>query len=178
MWDYTDYDGADPSLVKYSLNNLPSYAMGSFAMVQNPTSKKMEVWVAPSAAGAVMRQNDGTETYPYRDNASGYTSTYQTAPLPGVDALRGQVMFFHGNHARLTGAGPLIITVAGMDGVRSVTPAASPLTITPSPGLEYLWKYFLQSEYATVTISTNGVKDHYFLLSRLKQYYTKASPQR
>jgi hypothetical protein len=58
-----------------------------------------------------------------------------------------------------------------------VVPARSPIALAANPGLEVLFKYFLQSEYASLQVSTNAV-DAFFTLSGLKHYYTKATPQR
>jgi hypothetical protein len=181
-WDYTE--GTDPETAKYSIQNLTSYAMGAMGLVQNPTTKRMELWLAPSSAGAFLRQNDGSEANPYRDvNTAGTTPAaiaglYETALLPGIDYPgRGQVHYHHGDHLRIRGSGNLALKVWGIDHVRSVVPAASPIALAGGPGLEYLFKYFLLSEYASLQLSTNAV-DAFFTLSGIKHYFTPASPQR
>ena len=181
-WDYTE--GTAPEDAKYSIDNLASFAMGAIALVQHPTTKRMEIWVAPSAAGAFVRQNNGSEANPYRDvNTAGTTaqaiaSLYETALFPGADdPRRQQVIFHHGDHLRVTGSGSLALKVWGIDHVRSVVPAASPLTLSTAPGLEPLFRYWLQSEYASLQLSTNAV-DAFFILSGIKHYWSNASPQR
>lgn len=181
-WDYTD--GTDPESAKYSIDNLANYASGAIALVQNPTSFRMELWVAPSSSGIFLRQNNGSETNPYRDlNTAGTTpqainSQYETALVPGLDdPRRGQIHFHHGDHLRVRGNGNLALQVFGLDHVRSVTPAASPLVLSASAGLELLFKYFLQSEYASVQLGTNAV-DAFFILSGMKHYYSQGAPQR
>lgn len=180
-WDYTD--GVTPEEAKYSLNNMASYAPGALAIVQTPATKHQEVWVAPSSAGAFVKENEGIESHPYRDvNTAGDTavaisSLYETSLLPGLNAQRGQMHFHHGAHLRVRGSGSLALKVWGLDHLRSTVPAASPMAISTNPGLEYLFRYFLQSEYSSIELSTNAV-DTFFILSGLKAYYTLASPQR
>jgi len=181
-WDYTE--GTAPEQAKYAIQNLTSYALGAIGLVQHPTTKRMELWFGPSSAGAFIRQNNGSEANPYRDvNTAGNTavaiaSLYETALLPGIDdPRRGQVHFHHGDHARLTGSGNVALKVWGLDHLRSVVPAASPLALSATPGAEALFKYWLQSEYASLQLSTSAV-DAFFVLSGLKHYFTPASPQR
>ena len=181
-WDYTE--GTDPEVAKYSIDNLANYAMGAIALIQNPSTSRMEGWLAPNAAGAILRQNDGSEANPYRDlNTAGtvaqaINSLYETALMPEADdPRRGQVHFHHGDHLRVKGSGNLALTVFGIDHLRSVVPPASPIALAANPGLEVLCKYFLESEYASLQLGTNAV-DAYFVLSAIKHYWTRATPQR
>lgn len=182
IWDYTE--GATAETAKYSIDQIASYSMGALALVQHPTTKRMEAWYGPSSAGVFLRANDGSETNPYRDiNTAGTTaqaiaSLYETALLPAIsDPRRGQVHFHHGDHMRVLGVGNLALVVFGLDHVRSVVPAASPIAMAAPAGLEVLFKYFLESEYASLQFSTNAVDAH-FTVSELKHYWSLGAPQR
>lgn len=179
-WDYTE--GDTPETVKYSLNSFTSYRMGALAIIQNLTNFLNEVWYAPAANGPLIRQNDGTEATPYRDvdlssSAAAIAHLYQTALVPGVED-RGQTIHdFHGMHARVFGNGNWTLKVFGLDGVRTTTPARSPVTLSLTPGKEELIKWFLRSEQESIQWGTNAV-DHFCAVSLLTPYYTNAMAQR
>lgn len=71
-WDYTN--GKTPTTVKYSLQQINYYAMGSIAVVRNDLAnqtdgnkKQMELWVSGSTDVPVLREMSDTDTSPYRD---------------------------------------------------------------------------------------------------------------
>jgi len=188
-WDYTA--GVTPDAVSYSLDNMVGYALGASGMVLNPANGLLEVWHAPSAAGAVIRQNNGTETFPYRDvetdgvTASAINAQYQTGLIPGpvtqqafgLNVGNSTLLNFFGAHLRVRGNGGLTLLAAGVDNVRQVTPLASPLALTTAPGDERLVKWFLRNEQQTITFGSNAI-DAWFVLSLARVYFGNAMAQR
>lgn len=179
-WDYTDGDTADTA--KYSISKFESYTAGAMATIQNITSHLTEVWYAPNAAGYLIRQNNGSETHPYRDVATDGTATainskYQTTLVPGDEDPTQTIHDFHGGHLRATGSGSMALLVSGLDSTVTTTPAASPLTLSAAPGKELLVKWWLRSERASFTFGTNAI-DEWFSVAHLNLYYTNSFPQR
>jgi hypothetical protein len=175
-FDYTD--GVDPESVKYSLDNISGYNIGAIAMVVNNQTKHSEVWMGKATAGQVIRRNDGTEANPYRDISAAISSLYETAILPGLDSMdRGQVHAHHGDHIRVRGSGSLGLTVWGLDHTKSIVPAASPLSLATSPGFEYMVRYSMLSEYASIQFASNAL-DANWVLSKISHYFTRHVPQR
>lgn len=181
-WDYTE--GDTPESVKYSLNSFTSYNAGAVAVIQNISSYLNEVWYAPFSNGVVARQNDGTEANPYRDVATDGTPAainsfpgYQTSLIPGSEDPTQTIHDAHGAHFRVRGNGNLKIQAIGLDGVRTVTPVASPIALQTNPGQEILAKWFLRSEQSSIQLGTNAL-DAFFILSLARCYYTNAFAQR
>jgi len=190
-WDYTE--GDTPETIKYSLNSMGSsqatgfgYSPGAVAVVQNLPKALQEVWYAPyneSFGGAFIRQNDGTELLPYRDvTMDGVTPTainliYETNLTPGLADGSMTMHFFHGMHFRAFGVGGLSFLANGLDGSPSVVPAQSPLTISQTPGQEYLVTWFLMSEQQSIRFSTNAV-DQWAEMSLIRAYYTETFAMR
>lgn len=179
-WDYTEGDTAE--VVKYSLDSFGSYRAGAMATIQNTSTYLQEIWYAPAANGPMIRQNDGTETNPNRDvNMSGVATAtsafYETSLVPGPQDTGATVHDFHGMHMRINGPGTLTMLAKGIDGVRTITPVRSPLTLSATPGLEYLVKWFLRSEQQSIRIGESTL-DGTFSISFLRAYHTEAMPQR
>src|SRR5205085_1916930 len=93
-WDYTN--GTTPEQVKYSLNNKASYNASAMTIVQNQTTRKLDMWYGPGIAGPIIRENSSSDTNPYRDVAQPIDCQYETSDFPGVEAPRGQVSQHHG----------------------------------------------------------------------------------
>jgi len=131
----------------------------------------------------VIRENDGSEANPYRDvDMSGVAvainSAYETAVIPGEDgSYQATVHDFHGAHFRVLGVGSLDIRADGIDNIRSVTPARSPLALSLTPGVEELVKWFLRTEQQTIRFG-NDTADEYFTVSLIRAYHTGAMPIR
>lgn len=180
MWDYTDGDTADTA--KYCISKFESYTPGAMATIQNISNSLTEVWYAPNQTGYIIRQNDGSETHPYRDVAPDGTpaainSKYQTTLVPGDEDPSETIHDFHGGHFRVTGNGSFALVVSGVDGTVTTTPAASPVALSAAPGKELLVKWWLRSERASLTFGTNAI-DEWFQLAHLNLYYTNSFPQR
>jgi len=177
-WDYSE--GTEPEQVKYSRNFLSGWSIGTAGVIQNPTTRRNEVWVTSASADRVLRENDGSEANPYRDVATGggtavISSSYQTSLLPGLDNPHGFLTMHHGDHLRISGQGQASIQANGLDGVTQGP--AIPLQLSNTPGLLQLIKYFLQNEHATLTIATSSL-DQFFVLTYIAHYWTQGAPQR
>lgn len=173
VFDYTN--GTSPESAQYSLDPMSGYAIGAAGAVQNNSSKKQEIWLAPSAAGSILRENDGSEAQPYRDAGAAIAAKYETSLLPGQGI--GGVKHHHGFHLRVRGAGNLALKVYSLDHVYNVVPPASPIALSSAPDKEILFRAFLQSEHCSLELSSNAL-DSYFILALLRAYWTPASPQR
>lgn len=185
-WDYTE--GDTPETVKYSLNSNTGYLSGATAQVLNGTTNLTEVWYAPfMAAGAFIRRCDGSEPLPYQDIATNGTTAVainswnSTALVPGQqDQTQLQAPAtrknFYGTHMRTKGNGGLNMFVAGLDSVITLTPAASPLALSPTPGEEILVRWFLRSPQQSFSFGTNAI-GQYFIMSLARFYYSEAMPQ-
>ncbi len=191
-WDYTD--GDTPETVKYSINAFGAFNVGAVAVIQNVTNYLQEIWYVPSLQGVGIRQNDGTEALPYRDvsttgSPASYSWLYETSLLPGASDAPASMMApagstlhqFCGAHLRLTGNGSgangLTLNAFGIDHKISVVPTASPLTLSPNPGKEYLVKWALMSEQQSIQFGMT-VMDSNAVLSLIRAYYTDYCPQR
>lgn len=180
-WDYTE--GDSPETVKYSLDSMSGYNVGSAAMMSNIATYLEELWYAPSKAGYVIRQaNDAIDSLPYRDVATDGTSTAidtieETSLLPGQSDDPMRVRDYHGMHMRVRGSGSLALTAKSLDGKITVVPRRSPITLSVSPGQPELVKWGLRSEQQTIQLRSNVI-DAYFILSEIEAYFTEAMMQR
>lgn len=177
-WDYTE--GDTPETAKYSLNAFTAYRAGCLAIILNSANLLKEVWYAPNANGAIIRQNDGSETLPYHDPDLSGTPTainwlYETAQVPGPEAEANTVSDFHGAHIKGNGVGGLTMKVFGLDHAVNKVPARSPLTLTS--GQEQLVKWSLRSEQQSFQFGNNAI-DEYMIISLLRMYSTPAMAQR
>jgi hypothetical protein len=184
-WDYTE--GDTPQTIKYSLDSNVGYLAGATAQVLNELTNLTEVWYAPNIAGAFLRRNDGTEQYPNRDIATNgstpvaISSWNQTALVPGAQDLTqvatpSTIHNFHGTHLRIFGGGGLNMEVYSLDSTLLVTPAASPLTLSPTPGAEILVRWWMRSAQQSFGCGTNTL-DSYWTLPFARFYYSEAMPQ-
>jgi hypothetical protein len=171
-WDYSL--GQSPEEVQFTLNSLAGYEMGAVAMMQNNTTKHVEPWLAPSSASySVLRENDGTEDFPFRDVDQPINSTYEYAPVPRD--LQGNVIMHHGAQIRVRGSGTLNFEVFSLDQQDSVGPWQIPLSETPNS--EILQRFYIRTEMASGRFNTNAL-DEWFNLSRVDHYFTTGSPSR
>lgn len=182
-WDYTN--GTMPEAVQYSGPNVYSYPIGAAGAVQNPTDRHIEEWLAPSAAGYIIRENNGTEAHPYRDvNAAGAAqaidSIYRPALLPGPNApVRGQLNSGHAMTMRVKGNGALITRVYSLDEKRVIpTNKGVPTDLSSAPGQEPTVRFSMANvDNMIFELETNAVDDH-FTVSRLEFAYTPGPGQR
>jgi hypothetical protein len=179
-WSYLE--GITADTVNFSLWQITNYNPGCGGTVFNPATGQNEVWYGPSVAGPFLRQNDGSETNPYRDNGAAINASYQTGLIPGPTTPPGSshsavVSNFSGAHFRLTGEGSVSMSVSNEDGTQTVTPASSPLAIVKNPGKEYLTWWFLRAEQEAITLSSNAIDAHW-TLSLIRAYYSPSFPQR
>jgi hypothetical protein len=110
--------------------------------------------------------------------AVGIDAEYETSIVPGEEAsFQATVHDFHGAHFRVQGVGDMTIEAKGIDGIRSVAPARSPLPLGLTPGVEELVKWFLRNEQQTIRFGNSAV-DEYFTVSLVRAYHTDAMPIR
>lgn len=173
VWEYAD--GADPDSVNFSYKRISGYVVGCGGIIQNPTTKRLEVWLGPSTNGSVIRENFGNEANPYRDVAAAIDSFYETSLLPGAENGPASLKKHHGGHLRVSGNGTLNLTAYSIQHVVSVTPPA--IIMTDPSGIETLVKFFLQNEQCSMKFGTNAL-DQYFKLALYRHYYTLGAPQR
>lgn len=172
-WDYSQ--GTDPDSVNFAYYVRSGYSHGSGGIIQNPTTRQLEVWYGPSSNGNVIRQNISTDSNPYRDVAAAIDSYYETALLPGPATTSASLKLHHGGHIRISGAGTLELKVYATDHVKTVTPPT--ITLAASPGIEILRKWFLMNEQCSVRFRTNAADEH-FRLALYRHYYTYGPAQR
>jgi hypothetical protein len=185
-WNYTQ--GDTPQTIQYSLDSFSLYNPGAIAVVQNTTTNLQEVWYAPSVQGVAIRQNDGLEALPYQDvdsqgNPTSYPWLYETALLPGPTETSSTVPdstlhTFCGAHFRVTGTGQLNLQVFNVDHTVSLPPVLSPLTLSPTPGQEYLVKWNLSNQEQESIQLGMTVFGSNAVLSLIRAYYTESAPQR
>lgn len=171
-WYYTD--GTDPETVHYTIDDFS----GIPAMVQNPTTRKMETWVGSTTAGPIVRCNDGSEANPYRDVAAAIDSRYRLGGLPDASASSGTMYNHHADEIRVVGSGHMNMTVFSLDSGKSVVPAKMPLSLSGNPGKRQLIRYAMMSEQVNVEITNNAEVDANFQVSGLSHSYTPSYLQR
>ncbi len=177
-YDYTD--GADYQSVRYSLDSISGYNIGSMELVQNNlpgqatgNQEVVEVWLGPRTGTTYLRKTSLLDTTPYHDDAStAIASTYRTAPLPGRGGL---INLHHGFHARLKGAGTITPTLYDIDAVRSFVGRTATLSVTPDADILFLME--MRGELAFVEFATNTADTHWHL-AYLKYYYSPYLMQR
>ena len=181
-WDYSL--GPSPEQVKYSgLCSLSGYLPGAMAMVQDSGTKHQDKWLGPQTAGqAFGKENTGDEQYPYRDFGAGIDSIYETAIVPRATA--GTLIQHLAAQLRITGSGTAKLTIFGLDHAAqpdqpgpSSGDSLGPFTI-PSFGMlqdggaEYLQQFWMENEYCSLQIETDGAMDSWFQISRINHYFT------
>jgi hypothetical protein len=168
VWDYTD--GIDPTQVKFSINSIASgYPYGCFAIVQNASTARKEVWCGSSSAGAIVRQSDETDAHPYRDIAVAINQIYELPLQPGQDSQHGLLHYHHGGHARIKGIGTCLPNYFALDHVFSLSPPN--ITLMVNPGKEELiYAQDIPSEHVSLQLQNSDL-DGYFLLSKYTHYY-------
>ncbi len=123
VWDYSR--GKTWGDVDFSLDNLPS-SFSSVAMVLEPSTSAVGLWVGPSAAGSVLK----VETDRRNDNSSGIQSVYETSLMRargGPKNIRVGCLEFD-----IAGSGTMDITLYGLD--RVFSEVLAPITLAADPG--------------------------------------------
>jgi hypothetical protein len=165
--DYTA--GLTPEKIKFSPWDLIAAgysSLGGGCVVQNPTTKIPELWFGTTSK--VLRQNQPTDTNPYRDDTLGIDSQFETALLPGIN---GNVMHHYGAQIRAYGSGTLNGITYGVD--RTVNSGAWALALAAAPGKMYIKRYpRVRSESASTRFTNGSVVDAYFVLSALDHLYS------
>lgn len=177
-WDYTEGDNAET--VKYSIQSFTSYRAAAMAIIRNETTLLNEVWYAPAASAALIRQNDGTEAHPYRDidmsgNPAAINAQYQTALVPEPLEMGMTNHFFHGSHLAVRGNGSLSISAQDTNNQTVQVPLASPVPLQSAPENELLVQWFLAAQRQSITFSNSNL-DEYWVLSLIRVYYSDSYP--
>lgn len=173
-WDYTN--GSEPEQVKYSINPYSGLNAACGCMTMNQTTRKLEMWLGPGVAGPIVRQNDGSETHPYRDVAAAIDCVYETADFPGEDVQRWQVMHHHGAEFRITGAGAAGVRMYTLDKADNDPMQDIPLSATP--GIEYMNLGDIVAESIRYQITNKDTLDNAFQLSLIRHAYSSYTEQR
>ena len=154
MWDYAD--GLSPDKVAFSLWDIDGFLPGAMCVVQNPTTKQLELWLGNSVAGKVLRQGAA-----YDDDGAGIDWRHQAALLPGMAHDIGTVYGHYAVQFRAAGNGTLSIQAKGIDNTRVSN--AMTQALAAAPAQEYTKRYYrdvatqppLVSESVSYTFSTS-----------------------
>lgn len=170
VWDYTN--GRDPESVQFSLwdYNDTAWTVGGICIVQNPTTRKQEFWVAAgTGAGKVLRMDSTVRN----DDTVPIVSEYETALLP-TDSERDLWNMLAAMRLRLLGNGnlnPLVLYSAdhGISDSHSDN-MLSVLTDNPIQDLELLFDMVCQQ--ASLRLGTKDL-DAWWEMSRLEYFWDK-----
>lgn len=183
-WDYSN--GNDSETIQYcGAASIQGYNPGAIAMVQNQTTKHLEKWIAPSdAALPIGRENNGSETNPYRDFGAGIQAVWETSQIP--KAMGGRMISHVGARMRISGSGTVALTAFSMDHSFSVGPFTVPSqmttpqssTLSAQPGAEIMQGFYLMNEAASLQIVGDGLPDSWWQLSKIDHFYTPSFPSR
>jgi hypothetical protein len=174
VWDYTEGDTA--SQAKFSLQYF-HINPGAQCVVQNQTTKRLEMWYGSAAAGDVYREMNGSDAVPFRDGtSSGIDSRYETALMPGSPGRDSFTYRHQGAFFRVLGSGVLPITAYTLDHAQSKT--LSPITLSSSPGREYWEACGLISECKSYLLTNSATADYWFQISRLQDFVSIYSKNR
>lgn len=180
-WNYSE--GEQPGQLYYSLNAFFAYRQGTSAIIRNTTNNLDEVWYAPSASnpGGIVRKVQPTDSLPNRDvdlsgTGTAVVSQYETGLSPGDDP-EATVHDFQGAHMRVSGSGNFALAAFGVDHKVSTTPAASPITLSLTPGTEYLVKWWLRNEQQSIVWAMGSI-DSFWVIAMLKVYWMPSLPFR
>lgn len=162
--------GIAPDTVDYSLWNIDSFTVGAIARIQNPSTLRMEAWVANAQAGAIMRQmNAQDDATPF--NEAGLASSYQIGNAVPPNMQIGAIYKFMGMLFRIVGNGQLSGSTSDLDGNNSID-WSDQITLAPGGQTNFLRRFFLASEGASHTISMSGA-NQWFRLSLMRTLYSK-----
>jgi len=181
-WNYSM--GEQVGELMYSMNAFAIYRAGASGVIRNISTGFDEVWYAPNRSnpGPLIRRTIPSDTLIHRDvdmsgAASGIVTYNETSLMPLSTDIATTLHDYDGAHFRIHGVGTVQITAFGLDHVRSVVPAASPITLSASPGKEILVKWALRSEQQSIQVFSGSV-DQFFILSLIRAYYKNSLPVR
>lgn len=158
----------------YSLWDISSFDLGSFALVQNPSTNLVEPWVASRTAGTIMRQNRSTDANPQRDLGQPVGFLWESGILPPITKEPGRMWTAQGLIIRATGPEESILrsSVYAMDRIR-LAPPIRDIILSGAPGQEFMRriKNGFNSEGFTVRLEENTL-DGGASISLIAFYYS------
>jgi hypothetical protein len=110
-------------------------------------------------------------------NPAAVSDLYETSLLPGIQDEGTTIKDFCAAHLRMSGNGGVNFTMYSLDHALAVVPAASPVSLSMSPGMEYLIRYALRNEAMSISFGC-GVIGSYCIMSLIRCYYVNTLPQR
>lgn len=166
MFDYSG--GLTAETVKYSPWNIDGYQPGAMGLVQNNTSKLIELWLARGVAGKMLRQmNPQSDALPYNDDTAAIPWDFELALMPGMNASIGTIYAHRGAQVRAVGSGTLFVKTYGID--RTLSRDWNPITLGTAPGVEYTRLFAMNSEGASTRFSM-ATANHHAILSAYRHY--------
>jgi len=176
--------GEQPGSLLYSLNGFSAYRQGASATIRNLATATDETWYAPAQSnpGGIIRRVLPSDAVIHQDvdlsgNPAGTSALYETGIVPAAQDTTTTVHDYHGCHLRVSGLGPLNLSAYGLDHLRSVVPAAIPVTLSGASGQEILCKFWLRSDQASLLLGTNSI-GAFMVLAFMRIYYTNSLPMR
>lgn len=198
-WSYEN--GLTPDKAKFCEWTNPSASDGFNVLTPGPSIeivRKTGIWqlvlsavatVTGQTTTALMRMqstNAGdSASNLYKDflgtsfSAVGIDWRYQTAPLPKLgDAPMLQHLAGRVRAKALTGTPALYLSAKSLDDTRTITIARSPITLSTSPGTEYLYLFDAQEERISHLFTNNSVAGAGISIAALTHFYNFFSEQR
>jgi hypothetical protein len=185
VWNYQNGVGADKAGASYSLWSITDFTFGSIAVVLNSISKELELWIGSSdATGKILRQkssppDDADDLYNDEigiGDPMGIDSRYRTGSV--LPKSSPSPLKHVGAHFRIRGSGDIEVSAISADGVRTIDLVPIEASSTPERDPLRLIPRGMQSESCRYEISNGDVRDAWFLLARIRHYYTEGSIQR
>lgn len=172
-WNYRK--GFGPDKAEYSPYTISGYDLGAMALVQNQlngvaagNAKKLELWLGPSDADAILRQKTASDANPYNDADAGIISIFKTALLPGP-IKETQILQHHGGHFGVEGDGSLVLKIHNLDDTWD-RPLRS-IALQTSPGKAIFRGTYRIADLVAYSFTTSAA-DSWFQLSELQVYHS------
>jgi hypothetical protein len=139
VWDYAR--GVGPADVDFSWYDSASVTFSALALVMNNITGTQELWLGPTAAGAVHKEYAGTTCEAASQYETGFTLT----------GRRKKESFIGAVDLDVSGEGDLSVIVYSTD--REQYTEAGPLTLAAYPGYSPQLRFNIQSENASVRLT-------------------------